>query len=676
MHLELQGDFAYATSRSNNWFAVFDISNPGGLVLRSQTSQNLAGAEGFVIDSNLAYVASYYNGDIAVFDISDPDTVVTNFVLNDPNTHWPLFIEKTHRWLWVITEYSLGYPGFSEAVRYDAINADTLIEKNRFYRPTGVIAATASGNRLYIGTNTFGGNYFEALQVNPQQLNNVVISPRINVPQVVDLDAKGSDLYVSIFTQGPNSDDAKPLVVNFDISVLEPELRWVAPGVAGKVCAIDHTMFLSNRLELGLYELNAAQENLDLIRTADGALAYRNSPWYRDSVQNVIAEYGYIGIGIDSPEVKLHLNGDQRIDGNHTIEFGADIPGKDINAGKIGNAILSSDALDITGAGYPGLRGIRLFGEDAIDLSGTLQVDGGSVHSGQVFAEMGMDLSGRVGIGAFPNPNQMLLVDDGIRMGTHGSTRAGVWINQPDNVSDNATFIGHRDDQTFGIKTQAGWSLLQNGTTGHFGMGMEPGEQMLSVEGSCKASYVSSFNVNSNGTTSITGNHVFDLDGDALPQIGYETFTPGALDILGLGDPETRQLFFDALGGTTIDGNLEVAGELRADTIFTQHWLELAGSLQNGWVNYGNGFVTIAMYKDLTGVVHLRGLIKDGLNQQNTIILNLPNGYRPVDGHQIYAVPNGVNTAGRIDVESDGDVVFRGITNTFISLDQIAFKSN
>lgn len=58
-----------------------------------------------------------------------------------------------------------------------------------------------------------------------------------------------------------------------------------------------------------------------------------------------------VGIGTTTPTARLHVAGNQKIDSNFTLEFGAGVTGKEPNAGKIGYQVFSTNALDIVGAG-------------------------------------------------------------------------------------------------------------------------------------------------------------------------------------------------------------------------------------------------------------------------------------------------------------------------------------
>ena len=95
-----------------------------------------------------------------------------------------------------------------------------------------------------------------------------------------------------------------------------------------------------------------------------------------------------------------------------------------------------------------------------------------------------------------------------------------------------------------------------------------------------------------------------------------------------------------------------------------------AATYQNSWVSYGSPFSAARYIKDDLGVVHLDGLVKNGTI--GTTIFTLPVGYRPAY-QQLFAACTNPNTIGRIDVQTDGQVVTNGGSNVWISLAGITF---
>jgi hypothetical protein len=102
-------------------------------------------------------------------------------------------------------------------------------------------------------------------------------------------------------------------------------------------------------------------------------------------------------------------------------------------------------------------------------------------------------------------------------------------------------------------------------------------------------------------------------------------------------------------------------------------------TFQNGWVNYDNVYNSAGYFKDSLGIVHLRGLVRNGTS--NTTIFILPAGYRPSNRElltvQTYTTATGTanNTTGRVDILTDGQVLIVFGSNGWLSLDGLTFRS-
>jgi len=95
-------------------------------------------------------------------------------------------------------------------------------------------------------------------------------------------------------------------------------------------------------------------------------------------------------------------------------------------------------------------------------------------------------------------------------------------------------------------------------------------------------------------------------------------------------------------------------------------------SFQDGWRNYGSSYNSAAYYKSKTGRVYLRGLVKAGLTGNDRTIFTLPGGFRP-PGRELCTVIS-TDSAGRIDILTDGRVIPYGVRNGWVSLDGISFR--
>jgi hypothetical protein len=95
-------------------------------------------------------------------------------------------------------------------------------------------------------------------------------------------------------------------------------------------------------------------------------------------------------------------------------------------------------------------------------------------------------------------------------------------------------------------------------------------------------------------------------------------------------------------------------------------------TLENKWVRYSDQYNPAGYYKDSTGIVHLRGLVKNGAIGQS--IFTLPAGYRP-GYRELQAVQTNSNTIGRLDVLADGKVLATSGNATWFSIDGVTFRA-
>lgn len=110
------------------------------------------------------------------------------------------------------------------------------------------------------------------------------------------------------------------------------------------------------------------------------------------------------------------------------------------------------------------------------------------------------------------------------------------------------------------------------------------------------------------------------------------------------------------------------AGELQA---FAARPEWVAPAMLNSWVYYGAPYNTPGFYRDPTGVVHLRGMVKNG--SLAAPAFTLPAGCRPEADNLLSVVSNGA--FGVVTVQASGDVHMTSVNSTYVSLDGLTFRA-
>jgi lysophospholipase L1-like esterase len=112
------------------------------------------------------------------------------------------------------------------------------------------------------------------------------------------------------------------------------------------------------------------------------------------------------------------------------------------------------------------------------------------------------------------------------------------------------------------------------------------------------------------------------------------------------------------------------------DVKYNAPFAVLSPTLQNSWVNYGNGYEQVGYYKN-NGKVYLKGLIKSGVVSNNNLIFTLLTGFRPSSTRLVpVSSYDGTNVAsGFLEIRSDGTVNTQlNIKNTWLSLEDVSFN--
>lgn len=107
-------------------------------------------------------------------------------------------------------------------------------------------------------------------------------------------------------------------------------------------------------------------------------------------------------------------------------------------------------------------------------------------------------------------------------------------------------------------------------------------------------------------------------------------------------------------------------------SVTTPVWEPLA--MSNGWTLYDNTHTTPAYTKTAGGVILVKGFIKrSGTPTDGEIIGTLPDGYRPQNGRITFGNMTSGNASGRIDVDTNGQILYASGSATWFSLDTVRF---
>ena len=96
-------------------------------------------------------------------------------------------------------------------------------------------------------------------------------------------------------------------------------------------------------------------------------------------------------------------------------------------------------------------------------------------------------------------------------------------------------------------------------------------------------------------------------------------------------------------------------------------------NLQNGW-QHRTEYGEVRYSKTVDGIVHFKGVARGGKTSKETVILNLPEEYRPKDQLYVFAMNDSFGTAA-LSISSDGRVVVKNnVDASWLGFDNVSFK--
>jgi hypothetical protein len=255
---------------------------------------------------------------------------------------------------------------------------------------------TGASNWLQIAVSTNGANAFSSL-VPRQQLTPVpyaVYAESANATNLVGTIPAGN-LSGAALLAGGNAFTGTQTINsgNVGIGTTTPAAPLDVTGTAAGVWAgtsVESSVFVrvdNTATDGGLFNSDVAGIGFghDSTRQAivGGTYGNDNLDFYTGGLLTApkmrIDYNGNVGIGATTPAALLDVNGSGLfqgavgITGSNTLQFGAGLAGQDPNAGKIGYEVLTSDSLDIVGAGTTNTpRKIKFWAEGGAAFSGTV----------------------------------------------------------------------------------------------------------------------------------------------------------------------------------------------------------------------------------------------------------------------------------------------------------------
>lgn len=290
------------TQNTNNLF-VFDISNPANII--SQGSLSLGGERPVSVfaKGNIIYVATENPaGTIRIFDFSNPNAIISRGTLNlGTNTPTDLFIKDNYA-------YVTTFGSTDKLSIYDISNPDVIVAKGSI-SVASMSPSSVSINNNYAFVTSQGFNRVNIYNViNPDVITAVGnFNTEINNPSAISIANN-----IAFVTNTGNSsvsifDISNPASVKFKGSSqtnLSNPWHVFASGNFGYVASYNN-----NRLCVFDLDMNGS------VSITPAGMQIMPTQWQVGTFNTIYRSNGYIGIGTSAPQQRLHLIGNQAIEG-------------------------------------------------------------------------------------------------------------------------------------------------------------------------------------------------------------------------------------------------------------------------------------------------------------------------------------------------------------------------
>jgi hypothetical protein len=187
-------------------------------------------------------------------------------------------------------------------------------------------------------------------------------------------------------------------------------------------------------------------------------------------------------------------------------------------------------------------------------------------------------------------------------------------------------------------------------------------------------SSVKSFTTKVDGTTTIEASHINDLQDEVVAVQTALAVSPFTIDdtVTAGASPASVANLLDMYANILKQITGESTWYANPDTSIGSASTFVNFTYQNSWVDYGSGYNPGSYCKDKFGLVHLRGLIKNGTVGAYAVA-TLPTGFRP-PYHQYFA-QNSNGAMCSIAVLSTGAIQVAAGNNVWVSLDGLTFQA-
>ncbi|MGH7218361.1 MAG: PulJ/GspJ family protein [Candidatus Microsaccharimonas sp.] len=171
------------------------------------------------------------------------------------------------------------------------------------------------------------------------------------------------------------------------------------------------------------------------------------------------------------------------------------------------------------------------------------------------------------------------------------------------------------------------------------------------------------------GGTTTTGTTIAALPAAATPPLNHimASYSNSAFGAFGANSSPSTLITRSAVSAGWLSINTSYMPNAAGAT-----WSNLA--LGNSWANYGSPYGSAQYTKTSDGIVHLKGLIRNGTNTYDTTIATLPAGFRP-KYRLLFTVVQNSDSFSRLDVLPNGQVRYMGSNNGYYSLSNISFPA-